>query len=144
LNQSKLPGVPSPRLGFNGGYVESGWVMTGEPIPYDVARAAWGRPKVDHPFSLADGGIGAWELAARYSTVDLNSSVVPGVSQSVTGGVYGGQQQTAALALSWYPNDWLQFMLQFQYVDVNKLNSAGTVQIGQRFETLAARAQATW
>jgi hypothetical protein len=35
-------------------------------------------------------------------------------------------------------------MLQFQYVDVNKLNSAGTVQIGQRFETLSARAQAAW
>ena len=33
--------------------------------------------------------------------------------------------------------------LQFRHVDVNKLNSAGTVQIGQRFETLAAPAQAT-
>jgi hypothetical protein len=32
-------------------------------------------------------------------------------------------------------------MLQFQYVDVSKLNSAGTVQIGQKFETLAGRAQ---
>jgi phosphate-selective porin OprO and OprP len=144
LNQSKLPGVPSPRLGFNGGYVEGGWVMTGEPIPYDVARAAWAGPKVDHPFSLEDGGIGAWELAARYSTVDLNSNVVPGVPQSVTGGIYGGQQQIAALALSWYPNDWLRFMLQFQHVDVSKLNSAGTVQIGQRFETIAGRVQAAW
>jgi phosphate-selective porin OprO/OprP len=144
VTQSKLPDVPAPRLGFNGGYVEGSWVFTGEPHPYDAKRAAWGRPEVDHPFSLADGGIGAWELAARYSTVDLNSNVVPGVSQSLTGGVYGGQQQIAALALSWYPNDWLRFMLQFQYVDVNKLNSAGTVQIGQHFETIAARAQAAW
>jgi phosphate-selective porin OprO/OprP len=144
LNQSKLPGVPSPRLGLNGGYVEGGWVITGEPIPYDFTRAAWAKPKVDHPFSIEDGGIGAWELAARYSTVGLDSNIVPGVPQSVTGGIYGGQQQIAALALSWYPNDWLRFMLQFQYVDVSKLNSAGTVQIGQRFETLAARAQATW
>src|SRR5258708_10084370 len=116
--------------------------MAGDRIPYDSARAAWSRPKVDRPFSLEDGGIGAWELAARYSTVDLNSNVVPGVPQSVTGGIYGGQQRIAALALSWYPNDWLRLMLQFQYVDVNKLNSAGTVQIGQPFETLAAPAQA--
>ena len=64
--------------------------------------------------------------------------------QSVTGGLYGGQQQVASLALSWYPNDWLRFILQFQHTNVNKLNSAGTVQIGQRVETLAARAQATW
>jgi len=27
-------------------------------------------------------------------------------------------------------------MLQLQYVDVNKLNAAGKVQIGQKFETL--------
>src|SRR6266404_1409843 len=82
VNQSRLPGVPSPRLGFNGGYVDAGWVITGEPIPYDITRAAWSRPKVDHPFSLEDGGIGALELAARYSTVDLNSNVIPGVPQA--------------------------------------------------------------
>jgi phosphate-selective porin OprO/OprP len=144
VTQSKLPGVPAPKLGFNGGYFEGSWVLTGEPHRYSVDRASWGRPRVDHPFSFTGGGIGAWELAARYSTVDLNSNVIPGVSQSVTGGVYGGQQQIAALALSWYPNDWLRFMLQFQYVDVNKLNSAGTVQIGQRFETIAGRVQAAW
>jgi phosphate-selective porin OprO/OprP len=142
--QSKLPGVPAPRLGFNGDYVEGSVVLTGEPHRYSIDRAAWGRPRVDHPFSLGAGGIGAWEIAARYSTVDLNSHVIPGVAQSVTGGIYGGQQDIAAVALSWYPNDWLRFMLQFQYVDINKLNSAGTVQIGQRFETLAARAQAAW
>jgi hypothetical protein len=142
--QSELLGEPAPRLGFNGCYVEGGWAMTGEPIPYDTERAAWGGLKVDHPFTLGDGAVGAWELSARYSTADLDSNVIPGVAQSVTGGVYGGQQQIAALALSWYPNHWLRFTLQFQYVDVNKLNSAGTVQIGQRFETLAARAQAAW
>jgi hypothetical protein len=32
-------------------------------------------------------------------------------------------------------------MLQFQYVNVNKLNSGGTTQIGQKFETLAGRIQ---
>src|SRR5260370_10712801 len=116
--------------------------MTGERIPYDSARAAGSRPKVERPFSLEDGGIGAWELAARYSTVSLDSDVVPGVPQSVTGGIYGGQQQIAALALSWYPNDWLRFMLQFQYVDINKLNSAGTVPSCQPFETVARLAPA--
>jgi phosphate-selective porin OprO and OprP len=144
VNQSKLPGVPSPTLGFNGGYVDLAWVLTGEPIPYNITRAAWSRPKPAHPFSVGDGGIGAWEIAARYSALNLDSNVIPGVPQSVTGGVYGGQQQVASVALSWYPNDWLRFMLQFQHTNINKLNSAGTVQIGQRFETLAARAQAAW
>ena len=144
VTQSKLAGVPAPRLGFNGGYVEGSVVLTGEPFRYSIDRAAWSRPKVDHPFSVGDGGIGAWEIAARYSTVDLNSHVIPGVAQSVTSGIYGGSQNISAVALSWYPNDWLRFVLQFQYVDVNKLNPAGTTQIGQRYETLAARAQAAW
>jgi phosphate-selective porin OprO/OprP len=32
VNQSKLPGLPSPTLGFNGVYVDLAWVLTGEPI----------------------------------------------------------------------------------------------------------------
>jgi phosphate-selective porin len=79
--------------------------------------------------------------AARYSVMDLNSNVIDGLPQSATGGVYGGFQQVYGAALSWYPNDWLRSMLQYQYVNVNKLNSGGTVQIGQRFETLAGRVQ---
>ena len=38
-------------------------------------------------------GFRAGHRAARYSTVDLNCNVVPGVSQSVTGGIYGGQRR---------------------------------------------------
>ena len=57
----------------------------------------------------------AGELAARYSTVSLNSDVVPG-SESITGTIYGGQQQFAALAVSCYPSDWLRFILQFQHM----------------------------
>jgi len=124
VTQSKLPGVPAPRLEFNGGYIEGSVVSTGEDRRYSIDRDTW-RPKPEHPFSLAEGGIGALGLAVRYSTVDLNSNVTPGVSQNVTGGIYGGRQNIGAVALSWYPNDWLRFMLQFQYVDVNKLNFSG-------------------
>jgi hypothetical protein len=42
VNQSKLPGVPALRLGFNGGYVEGSWVLTGEPHPYDPERGSLG------------------------------------------------------------------------------------------------------
>ncbi len=137
--QSKLPGVRAPSLNFNG--VEAGWVMTGEPIRYSVGDAAFARPKVDHPFTIDERGIGTWELSARWSVTNLNSNVTPGVSQSVTGGIYGGYQQIFGAALSWYPNEWVRLMMQFQHTTVDKLNSAGTVQIGQKFETLAGRVQ---
>jgi phosphate-selective porin OprO/OprP len=134
----------APWLCFNGGYVEVSWVFTGELHPYDAKKVSWGRSEVDHLFSFEDGGIGAWELAARYCTVSLNSDVISRVPESVTGGVYGGQQQIAALSLIWYPNNRLRFMLQFQYVDVNKLNPAGKILMGQRFPRIAGRVQVTW
>ena len=46
------------------------------------------------------------------------------MTQSVTGGVYGDYQQVFGTALSWYPNDWVPLMLQFQVTNVDKLNSA--------------------
>jgi phosphate-selective porin OprO and OprP len=143
--QSKLPGQPAPGLNFNGGYVEAGWVITGEPIRYNVGSAAFARPKVDNPFTITENGfeagVGAWELGARWSVMNLNSNVTPGVSQSVTGGIFGGYQQIFGANLSWYPNDWVRLYLQFQYTQVDKLNTAGTAQIGQKFETIAGRAQ---
>lgn len=144
MNQAKLPPAHQPSLAFNGGYVEGGWVITGEPIRYSVGDAAFARPKVDQPWTLDGPGIGAWELGLRYSVMNLNSNITPGVSQSVTGGIYGGLQKIVGLNLSWYPNDWIRFYLQFQYTNVDKMNSAGTVQIGQQFETLAGRMQAAF
>jgi phosphate-selective porin OprO/OprP len=143
--QSKLPGQPAPDLNFNGGYVEAGWNITGEPFRYNVGAAAFARPKVDDPFIINENGvspgIGAWQLGARWSVMNLNSNVTPGVSQSVTGGIFGGYQQIFGAALSWYPNDWVRLELQFQYTMVDKLNPAGTTQIGQKFESLAGRVQ---
>ena len=71
----------------------------------------------------------------------MNSNVTPGVSQSTTGGVFGGYQQIFGAALSWYPNEWIRFEMQFQYSQVNKLDPTGKIQIGQKFETLANRMQ---
>jgi phosphate-selective porin OprO and OprP len=143
--QSKLPRQPAPDLGFNGGYVEAGWNITGEPFRYNVGSAAFQRPKVADPFTIGEGGfengIGAWQVGARWSVANLNSNVAPGVSQSVTGGIFGGYQQVFGANLSWYPNDWVRLYLQFQHTMVDKLNAAGTAQIGQTFETLAGRVQ---
>jgi phosphate-selective porin OprO and OprP len=140
VNQLVAPNKPNPVLGFNGGYVEGGWVITGEPIRYSVGSAAFARPQVADPFSLG-GGWGAWEISARYSTTNLNSNISFGVPQSVTGGINGGFQQVAGMALSWYPNDWVRLYLQGQYINVDKLNAAGTTQIGQHLWTLAGRVQ---
>jgi hypothetical protein len=53
-----------------------------------------------------------------HATFSLDSNVVPGVPQSITGGIYGGQQQIAALAFRWYPKDWVRSVPQFQHTNV--------------------------
>jgi hypothetical protein len=89
----------------------------------------------------------AGELAARYSIVSLNSDVVPG-SESITGAIYGGQQQFAALAVSCYPRAWLRFIVPIYGCDSHPIygreqaESAGTVRASQPFETLAVGAWA--
>src|SRR6516225_3439793 len=49
-DQTKPVSQPAPHLDFHGGYVEGGWVLTGEPIRYSTGSAAFARPKVDSPF----------------------------------------------------------------------------------------------
>jgi phosphate-selective porin OprO/OprP len=115
---------------FDGGYVEGSWVITGESRKYDPSVAAWKRPVPAHPFNPASGedGWGAWELAARYSMTDLDSRDVD-----------GGRQQVFGLALSWYPTELVRFVMQGDYVDVDR-NVDGT-EVGQNFWNLALRCQ---
>ena len=69
VTQSKLPGVPSPGLGFNGGYIEGGWVMTGEPIPYNVDSLPGPGPKsiIRLASRMAALAPGNWRLATAPS-----------------------------------------------------------------------------
>jgi phosphate-selective porin OprO/OprP len=112
---------------FPGGYVEGSWVLTGEPRSYSASSAAFTRPKPSHPVSFTEGkngGWGAWELSSRYSIIDLNDK-----------GTEGGKQSIVGLGLSWYPTDMLRFVLQGDYVDLDKEDDSND------FFTLALRSQ---
>ena len=100
------------------------------PGPYLPGAAAYGAPKVAHPFSFDKGGWGAWEVAARYSYMNLNDHVTRGRAASLTGGVFGGKQQVYTMALNWYPNDNIRFMLDYYFTDVNRLDSTGINRSG--------------
>ena len=132
----------TPGLEFSGGYVEASWVITGEPRNYATSGAAFGSPKPKQPFSLKSGGVGAFELVGRYSHIDLNDRVTRGVAAAATGGVYGGSQDVYAVGLNWYPNEQLRLMLDYDFINVDRLNPAGTTQVGQRIHAVALRAQA--
>ena len=136
--------APVPSLGFDGGYVEGSWVITGEPRKYNTSEAAFNSPKVARPFSLKDGGYGAFEAVARYSHLNLNDKVTRGLAASVTGGVFGGEQTVYSVGLNWYPNDVLRLMLDYDIVNVDRLDASGRTQIGRREQAVAVRAQAAF
>ena len=135
----------TPGLEFSGGYAEASWVITGEPRNYVPAEGAFGSPHVAHPFSLKQGGgAGAFELVGRFSNINLNDNTTRGLPAVRTGGVYGGEQNVYSVGLNWYPNDFLRFMLDYDIIDVNRLNPTGTTQIGQRIQAVGFRAQAAF
>jgi phosphate-selective porin OprO/OprP len=108
---------------FNGWYVQGSWILTGEAKPYRADRGAYAAPAPKHPFGK--GGAGAWEIAARYSDLDLNDNEgVRGLATPL-GGIRGGEQKIWTAGLNWYPNDVLRFVLDYQHTDVDKLTAAG-------------------
>src|SRR5262249_49693917 len=67
------------------------------------------------------GEHGAFELAARYSTVNLNDHFVPGVVPPPGSSAVGGGKQTVyAVGLNWYPNRNVRFMFDYLHGDINK------------------------
>lgn len=72
----------APDVDGHGYYVAASWMLTGESHTYK--ETAFGNPSPARP-------AGAWELAMRYATVDLDD-----------GGIEGGSEHDWTLGLNWY------------------------------------------
>ncbi len=133
-----------PSFAFEGWYAQATFMLTGETRNYNMSSAAFSNPKPRIPFSLSGGGWGAWEVATRYSDLDLNDH--PGVigSPLPPDGIRGGDQRIWTAGLNWYPNSVLKFELQYQNVDISRIGTFQNVanqNVGQTFNTIALRSQ---
>jgi phosphate-selective porin OprO/OprP len=128
--------APLPSLKFQGGYAEAAYVLTGETRLYNSAAASYSGIAPANPFSLTGGGWGAWEIAGRFSTIDLNDQLAR------ANGVAGGRQTIYTLALNWYVNGNVRFMFDYLHGDVAKQVSAINVRdAGAKFDAVAMRTQ---
>jgi phosphate-selective porin OprO/OprP len=112
-----------PTNGFDGGYVEASWTITGEHRNYIPATGAYSGITPAHRFSPWDGdyGLGAFELAVRYSTVNLNDHFTPGVAPPPGSNAVGGGNQTVyGIGLNWYPNANIRFMFDYLHANISK------------------------
>jgi phosphate-selective porin OprO/OprP len=105
---------------FNGGYIQLAYTLTGENRAYDkrlgtLAREYLGKQgPFENAWIVRDDagnlcwGRGAWEIAARYSYVNLNSG--SGLNR-----IQGGAMDGVALGLNWYMNTNLNVMFDWAY-----------------------------
>lgn len=96
-----------PELQFNGGYFYISYFLTGEHVPWDRESGTIDRVVPFENFFLVNRcngglghGLGAWQLAARYSYADFTD-------QDIFGGV--GSSFTFALNWHWTPYSRMQF-----------------------------------
>ncbi|TYL89236.1 porin [Bradyrhizobium rifense] len=129
--------ISTSSLNFQGYYAEAAYVLTGESRKYNPGNAAYGGVKPTNPFSLAGGGWGAWEVAGRVSQMDLNDKIASAA------GIAGGRQTVYTLALNWYVNGNVRFMLDYLHGTVSKqpLPPAAFANTGASFDAVAMRTQ---
>jgi phosphate-selective porin OprO/OprP len=84
-----------PNVDFDGGYVQASYFLTGEHIPWNRRTGTIGRVQPFENFFLVrdcDGnvqrGMGAWQIAARWSSIDLtDADIIGGTGDSFTFGM---------------------------------------------------------
>lgn len=111
---------------FDGWYAFISWFPTGEFRPYEGNSAEFGKltPK---------GKRGAFELAVRYSTVDLTD---------LAAGIEGGGSEILTLGLNWYLFDRARLMFNFNSVRNDQFADGDGDFIGNdNFEVIQASLQ---
>ena len=108
---------------FSGYYIQTSYFLTGEHRPYRLSDAVFSRVKPKADFPGQEGGIGAWEIAARYSHLDLKD-----------GGINGGELDDVTVGLNWYLNPNTRVMLNYVYADASDLYEGATHILQTRFQ----------
>lgn len=90
-------------INMDGFYVYGSAFITGESRNYDASTGLFGRTRPKN--ELGSGGIGAWEVAARYSSLDLDDEIEMGKEQNITVG------------LNWYATSHVRFMINYVHAD---------------------------
>ncbi|MDO8343953.1 MAG: porin [Cellvibrio sp.] len=125
---------------LDGYYAYASYFLTGESRNYDTKKGTFGLQKPNRNFDFKNGGPGAWELAARFDSLDMN-----------TAHVAGGFLQTGTVALNWYLNPHVRFMADYAHVFTNKTIDTGFTKVmpalatsGQHPDIFMTRAQVDW
>lgn len=122
-------GLPDPD--FYGWYVQAGYFLTGESRNYQPEKGRYGRV-FPHQI-VGQGGWGAWEIAARFSTLDLTDS-----------GILGGTENNITAAINWYATPSIMFRFNYVHAHTDPSSIAAGVGVDEDINIFATRAQVVW
>lgn len=120
--QINVTRVDQPDVTFAGWHVQSGFFLTDDSLNYD--NGDFDSPVPTKHFG--DGGLGAWELAVRYSSLDLTDR-----------DIFGGEIQSMTFGVNWYPVPMLRFSANY----INVLDVNGGPNDGQTPRIFLMRSQ---
>jgi phosphate-selective porin OprO/OprP len=118
--QSFVEQSTSQTLSFGGWYASASWFLTGETRPYNRADGSFGRVVPKHNFNWGHGGWGAWEIAGRYSAVDLND-----------GDVDAGRLRMLMAGLNWYLHSHVKMRFNYGFGRVKTRDSTDNLNVFQ-------------
>jgi phosphate-selective porin OprO and OprP len=90
----------APNALLSGAYGQVGYFLTGEHRPYDRKSGAIDR--VMPHASIGKGGCGAWEVAGRFSFIDLSDETIQ-----------GGQMKNVTAGINWYINPYCKWVINY-------------------------------
>ncbi len=88
---------------YKGFYAQAGYFLTGETRPYNRANGTFDRVRPLKNFR-ENGGLGAWEVAARFSYLGLNQDRI---------GADRGELDDVTVGLNWYLNPMIRIMWNY-------------------------------
>lgn len=121
---------------FDGFYLQASYFLTGEHRAYKAGNGIFDKISPNNNFKgFGKGGIGAWEVAARYSHLDLDDS-----------DIRGGEESNITLGLNWYLNSNLKVMLNYIHGEIERDADSATPlpEYDGDFDALMTRFQVTW
>jgi phosphate-selective porin OprO/OprP len=104
------PALGNPILG--GYYLSANWILTGEMRPYNRRSAIVDRVPVSQ--SVTQGGIGSWEVAIRWSSLDLTD-----------GAVDGGEVDILSLGVNWWLTGTFMFGVNYRHIELDRFSLGG-------------------
>ena len=123
--------IDGPNLFFNGYMAQLSWFLTGEHRPYDRKQGIHTRMKVfDEFYRVREGGrvrwgLGAWEIAARFSNIVLNDE-----------NIQGNNLTDFTAGLNWYLNPYTRMKFNYirAFLEDTRVGNSLTDAYGIRFD----------